>query len=572
MTKKFFFIGMTVLLSVSLFFLGCEDGTGTPEESEKSSNTVTDQNAVTVKGVAVTWVADAAKTGASFATAIEGSVEIPADAAGESNFAGATGATVVATLVDAEPDDDSTLAGGFTQNAAAPAAGTHYLYLKVTAEDGTTVKWFKITITVVAVEAALPTSGSFQVVTVADGKAKLKVGNEEKWYTLPGTETAVSKAITAIWEPNKPNAAADAVESGKTAVAYTAALSAAVLELFTVNAASPPTVHIKGSTLPGTAQGDVTASDTNLIVIDVGDPNNAVAGLPTFSIPLDPGLGDATDEDANYAHIRLRVNSGASLVIDADNSNYINNQSDKACPPGNFTGGCVEVMAGGYLRDGAYEGFPLGTDAVILTRWGSTLSVGPEPTHTDATGDKSVAYNAYYKGALIGPAPAGGNPAATDYPRITWDAQANGGNTANSYLEVRPGVIATDAQLTVKKGVGLIYSVWFVDNAKVTIDADYGFADSDNDTTSMGLFANENTYKFYAKAAEGNTTKPVIVVVKGIFHGLFFANGTAENSIAVTNQTSVTVYAPNTGSLTEYVDDSTGIDGYPIPPLSTGDT
>jgi hypothetical protein len=144
--KKFLFIGMAVLLSASLFFLGCDTG-GDEETTEKSGSTVTDQNAVRVRGVAVSWGTDAAKNGASFATAVEGTVTILSSATGESSFAGAEKATVKATLVNTAPTDDSTLDGAFTPSTAIGTAGTYYLYLQVTAENGT-VKWFKITVTV----------------------------------------------------------------------------------------------------------------------------------------------------------------------------------------------------------------------------------------------------------------------------------------------------------------------------------------------------------------------------------------------------------------------------------------
>jgi hypothetical protein len=38
------------------------------------------------------------------------------------------------------------------------------------------------------------------------------------------------------------------------------------------------------------------------------------------------------------------------------------------------------------------------------------------------------------------------------------------------FLEVRPGKIATDAKLIARKSIGVIYSVWFVGNASITIN------------------------------------------------------------------------------------------------------
>jgi hypothetical protein len=70
-------------------------------------------------------------------------------------------------------------------------------------------------------------------------------------------------------------------------------------------------------------------------------------------------------------------------------------------------------MAGGKLRDGAYEGFPLGSNAVILNRFGSYLSVGPESHNPDATAVWAT-YTAHYSGYLVGPA-GGSDP---DKPQI----------------------------------------------------------------------------------------------------------------------------------------------------------
>jgi hypothetical protein len=214
-------------------------------------------------------------------------------------------------------------------------------------------------------------------------------------------------------------------------------------------------------------------------------------------------LGDPNFID-DYSHIRLRVNNGAELVILADNSGYIANWSGNPCPEGNFKGGCVEVMAGGKLRDGAFEGFPLGTGAVIVNRAGSSLSVGPEPGSSDAIGPASAVYNDYYSGILIGP---WGSDA-----RIEWDT----GYSTYDYLEVRSKQIATNAKLTAKKNLGLIYSVWFVGEAKLTINMA-------NNTDALG--ANEGVggddYNFYSQ----NPTVGLITITQGILDKRFLING-----------------------------------------------
>jgi hypothetical protein len=330
------------------------------------------------------------------------------------------------------------------------------------------------------------------------------------------TDTYFQGLFKAIYTPNAPTSTLDDTTYdglagiAKTAVSYTPALSEAVLKLFKITIGTAKTgdkVEITGTDLPdATAFG---ATPTNLIVIDIGVPGETNA-LPTFYIPKGAtsgatagGLG-ASGQDT-YGYIRLRVNNGASLVIEADNAGYISGGKDNPCPTGRFNSGCIEVMAGGKLRDGAFEGFPLGSNAVILNRYGSYLSVGPEPTNSDATGSKSEAYNAYYAGTLLGPQGAG---------KITWNASTS----PSDYLEVRPDQIATNAKLTVEASytygtgelvnggsgsspnlVGLIYSVWFVGDAALTVNGVLASNDGSDVT------ADKATYKFYGQKSSPTT-------------------------------------------------------------------
>jgi hypothetical protein len=329
--------------------------------------------------------------------------------------------------------------------------------------------------------------------------------------------------FNAIYTPNAPGTT-DSValdgESGyfNTAVTYTPEISEKVLGLFRItigaNAANDK-IELTGTDLPDAFS--TGASEENLIVIDIGLPGTADnSDLPTFYIPKRGlGAGDGTNPGTgDYGHIRLRVNKGASLVILADNSAYIAGGAGNSCPDGYFNNGCVEVMAGGKLRDGAYEGFPLGSNAVILTRYGSYLAVGPEPESrdADANGTTADAWKKYYSGYLLGPPKADGvgvdtlvsiedgsmtNCGDLNQPRVEWDSD----NPDWSYLEVRHGEIATNANLTVKKTVALIYSVWFMDSVFLTIDAA-------NDNISWannmhGLASNENAdkdFNFYGSS------------------------------------------------------------------------
>jgi hypothetical protein len=274
--------------------------------------------------------------------------------------------------------------------------------------------------------------------------AGLKKDNSTKCYLV--TDTYFKTLFNTIYTPNAPSTT-DSIEKGKTTVAYDDTISKAVLPLFNIvldgTDAAKDKVNLTGTTLP-TADG---ASSINLIIIDIGKPGENNSTLPKFYIPLDSDSKKGTlgngDDTTGYGHIRLRVNNGAELVILADNTNG----TKSSCPPGGFKNGAVEVMSGGKLRDGAYQGFPLGSGAVLINHYGSYLSVGPEG-NTGQNGD------VWWYGYLIGPA---GNTMDTQ-PRIRW----TGG--PGDYLEVREGMLAFSGKATIQKTLGLIYSAWFIGN------------------------------------------------------------------------------------------------------------
>ncbi|MDR1149975.1 MAG: hypothetical protein LBK66_15245 [Spirochaetaceae bacterium] len=401
------------------------------------------------------------------------------------------------------------------------------------------------------------------------------------WKTIPTGE--IRNIFEAIYVPNAPGTKDGFVagETDKTAITFTSDISKAALQLFHVTLGSNSNgdgIKIQGTALP-TADG---ANNKNLIIIDVGQPGNVDnSGLPVFRIP-DRRLGT---QNVEYDRIRLRVNKGAQLVIEADNSNYINNTSGKTCPTGYLNGGCVEAMAGGKLRDGAYEGFPLGQNAVILNRNASYLAIGPE---AGTTAD----YGQWYAGWLIGP--------DSGSPRIVW----TGGNESN-YIEVRPKELAIDANVTVQKSMGLIYSVFFLNNTVVTIDttandnpsiydnagssAVYGpggsvTVSSTNGSISVtglavnarpgenGLITNDTNYKFYAQS-EGvsiilkatNTKESSIhayplIGTQGIIYAAQFI--TAGSATTGQSEHVVTITGTKATAPTDYVNNSTGIVGY----------
>jgi hypothetical protein len=363
-------------------------------------------------------------------------------------------------------------------------------------------------------------------------------------------DSYLKKLFNAIYTPNAPEST-DAVEEGKTTIRYNAAISQTALDLFKITIGTAPAsdkVEIRGEVLP--AADD--AGQWRLIVIDIGLPGGADNdGLPRFYIPYRRlGL-----ETGSYAHVRFRVNRGAHLVIEADNSGYTAEGADNSCPPGYFQGGCVEVAAGGKLRDGAYEGFPLGTDAVILCRDGSYLAVGPESTWSATTGS-----GIYYTGWLIGPPDiSGGTYGGSNLlPRIVWDT----GNGIYDYIEVRQAEIAIDAKVTAKRSFGLIYSVWFIEDAALVINIDANepvVFPNGSGGAIHGVFANEDKYNFYG------TSRTRITISSGsMLDAKFLKDGDGKNPIS--GQT--IIEGVNSGDPVLYAD-LQEIAGYPIPYPST---
>ncbi|MDR0400230.1 MAG: hypothetical protein LBH51_04735, partial [Treponema sp.] len=157
-------------------------------------------------------------------------------------------------------------------------------------------------------------------------------------------------------------------------------------------------------------------------------------------------------------------------------------------------------------------------NAVILNRLGSYLAVGPEPGSSDLQTAIGQAAAPFYAGWLIGPQGSGA--------RIEWDA----GDQNGDYIEVIEGKLAISANVTVKKTLGLIYEVWFVNGPRVTIDA---AADSVTIGGKKGLFANGGTYKFYGtKSVSGGVNTPsatasIVIKSGSVLEKEFLTSGTA---------------------------------------------
>jgi hypothetical protein len=263
-------------------------------------------------------------------------------------------------------------------------------------------------------------------------------GSGTDWLLVE--EEGLRNLFNAVYAPNAPGTT-DRVEQGKAAVPYTNETSATVLGLFKITVGDSPDgdrVEIAGAALPVTAwpPGD---AKYHPVVIDIGLPDAPGGSLPAFYIPAG-GLGAP---GGDYRHIRLRVNRGAYLVIEADNLGG----ETVPCPFGSLSGGTVEAAGGGRLRNGAFRGFPLGEDTVIIARLGSRLAAGPED-----------ADDAYFSGWLVGP--------SGEDARICWDA----GDQNGSYIEIRSdGKLVFDTNITLRKPFRLRYDVWFFNSPTLTI-------------------------------------------------------------------------------------------------------
>jgi hypothetical protein len=427
---------------------------------------------------------------------------------------------------------------------------------------------------------ALNYAVGLKTATAGSDDPTVETNTQTTWYRLGGANEKIRAVFDAIYAPNSPTSRDGFVEGadpGKTAVPYDKTISDKVLKLFYVTLGNSTDekgdkVYIKGETLPEKTDANPVASVTNLVIIDVGVPGGDGKDLPHFYIPVQ-GLGsaeveggtaggtlsqDAYKDANNYSHIRLRVNNGAELVILADNSNYENgNAGGKACPPGKFAGGVVEVVKGGRLRDGAWEGFPLGNNAVILNRTDSYLAVGSESAMDVTTDNTSNNVNElYYSGWIIGPETA-------NNARIVWD-----GGPPAQYIEVRPGRLATNANVTVKRTLGLIYKVWFVGPTTLTINAKDdavtpGFGTDSAGQSIKGLAVNNdttNTFLFYGNSGAS------IVVTQGssIMNApLGITGDTFTTAYSGSGSTTIKAYEGPAGSLGTYIEnDVNSIKGY----------
>jgi hypothetical protein len=329
-----------------------------------------------------------------------------------------------------------------------------------------------------------PTAGLVPSIRYADRHGAL--GLDTGWYYIADPD--IRRLFNAVYTPNAPQNQ-DSIGDGISAVPYTPELSAQVLDLFHIilgASRDQDRVELTGASLPRPAN----ASAGNQLVIDIGLSGEDNTGLPVFVIP-DRGLGTPPSTTTTvYDYLRFRVNRGARLVIQADNSGYISNGD--ACPAGNVRGATVDVMPRGKLRLGAYDGEPLGEEVTIVARNGSALAMGPESSFGPGSPGYDADRDRWYQGWLIGP--------REDDPRILWD----GGDQTGNYLELRGNRMAFSASITVRKNVRLGWPVWFVSGPTLTINV----SGTETEDGKKGVFSGRDGVKFYGTASSSGGYNP----------------------------------------------------------------
>jgi hypothetical protein len=336
------------------------------------------------------------------------------------------------------------------------------------------------------------------------------------WYYV--SDPSLQGLFNALYTPNAPGTIDRVIDAGKQAAPYTPEISALVLNLFTVTvgeAAAGDSIELSGTELP--APVNPAMARYYPVVIDLGLPDTANTGLPVFRVPH-RGLGGSGE----YPHIRVRVNRGVHLVILADNSDYLADGPGHPSPYGNLTGATVEVMGGAYLRNGAYEGCPLGEDTALIIRLGACFALGPEDTF-NSTNPRDADYTGWFIGS------------AGPDSRISWE----GGDQNGSYLEWREDRLAFDVNLRVRKPLILARHVWFVNGPALTIDTA---------AQGAGLFAGTPDHRFYGTFSQSGGQNPArpaarIIIAKGNALSRSFLTGEA----GVIGPADSTVTIPNRG-------------------------
>jgi hypothetical protein len=209
---------------------------------------------------------------------------------------------------------------------------------------------------------------------------------------------------------------------------------------------------------------------------------------------------------------------------------------------GCFNNGNIAVMDGGILRDGSLTEWPLGNGSTITAKWGSSVLIGP--------GDRN-GNGIDWIDALL-------NPANFDYGffiapenKSSIAVWTNKADQSDGYLDIAAGQVNMNANLTVKKGIGLTYALWIRAGRTLTINID------DGDPLDGGL----PIYGVNASSPSTDTATVAskIVIVKGTLQKEKFG-GAADITVAEGAE-SVTLTSTGTTSKADSV--FSGVSGYP---------
>jgi uncharacterized repeat protein (TIGR02543 family) len=314
--------------------------------------------------------------------------------------------------------------------------------------------------------------------------------------------------VYAIYYANRPNAAKS--YSPGAVIPFDADISKAILDAFKYNIAVDSKDDIVK--LIKLADMDKDGNATKKLVVDLGIPNQENKGIADFEtgIATDAELGTVS---GNYENTVIAVNSGAYLNIDSEQESTVGELGKNA----KFLNGQVRVLEGGKARDSAYKGWPLSNNtdgSSINVEWGGYLAVWPgdhdgsgKDRPTDADGectncedcaecedcedcadcaecedctecedcenctDCKESKTHAMDGWLIA-------PDKTANAFATWDTLDADGKGKGGVLEVIQYSLRLSGSATVKKSLGLIYSVYLTETANLTIDiatGDSGF-------------------------------------------------------------------------------------------------
>ncbi|MDR1033806.1 MAG: hypothetical protein LBL41_03440, partial [Bifidobacteriaceae bacterium] len=305
-------------------------------------------------------------------------------------------------------------------------------------------------------------------------------------------------------------------------------------------------IEVKGDKIPNS--GDATRP----VEIQVGLPGVDNSSLPEFRIPSN-AAGDGGllgDGNTSYSGSRFVVNDGAYFnIYIATPASYPDFGKLMGGYTGGFNSGNITVRQGGILRDGSLTAWPLGTGSTITARWGSSVLIGP--------GDRYGNDDSWVKAALDSQGFSYGFfVAPNDKDSIAvWSSEAD---KNDGYIDIGIGVtgeVNVNANLTVKKGLGLTYRLFIRVGRVLTIDIP-------DTALATVLDAEHGIYGVAASSPSGDAADAAsrIVVNQGTLKGRSYSNP-AESDITV-NQGGTPVVLENggTGSLVDSI--FTGVSGY----------